>query len=230
MNFHARHYRTLRPVKVSVENGIFRSIDDIVDGDDLPFIAPGLFDLQINGINGTWFSDENLTVDQCLEALQAHYQYGITHLFPTLITNSFEALQNGFSVIRQACEQHSWANRMVLGCHLEGPYIAIEDGPRGAHPLDQVRPCDWKELQRLLVLDRQRRRIHLGRTGAKAKTAAEVREQRVQIKMLSFMGKEWIWQPCQKRPCSIRMTQLLSKVIISATEKPWPLNKLVQRK
>ncbi len=159
MNFHARHYRTLRPVKVSVENGIFRSIDDIVDGDDLPFIAPGLFDLQINGINGTWFSDENLTVDQCLEALQAHYQYGITHLFPTLITNSFEALQNGFSVIRQACEQHSWANRMVLGCHLEGPYIAIEDGPRGAHPLDQVRPCDWKELQRLQAASGNRIRL-----------------------------------------------------------------------
>lgn len=159
MKIIASHYRTLQPVQVTVENGFISSIEEIHSETELPLIAPGLFDLQINGINGTWFSDENLTVEQCLEALQAHYQYGITHLFPTLITNSFEALQNGFSVIRQACEQNPWADKMVLGCHLEGPYIATEDGPRGAHPLDQVRPCDWDELQRLQAASGNRIRL-----------------------------------------------------------------------
>jgi N-acetylglucosamine-6-phosphate deacetylase len=38
---------------------------------------------------------------------------------------------------------------MVPGCHLEGPFIASEDGPRGAHPRDQVRPCNWDEFARL---------------------------------------------------------------------------------
>jgi N-acetylglucosamine-6-phosphate deacetylase len=33
--------------------------------------------------------------------------------------------------------------------HLEGPYISSIDGPRGAHPLEHVRPPDWKEFQRL---------------------------------------------------------------------------------
>ena len=38
---------------------------------------------------------------------------------------------------------------MVCGCHLEGPYISAEDGPRGAHPREHVRHADWNEFQQL---------------------------------------------------------------------------------
>jgi N-acetylglucosamine-6-phosphate deacetylase len=38
---------------------------------------------------------------------------------------------------------------MVLGIHLEGPYIAPEDGPRGAHPKQQVTDPDWDEFKGL---------------------------------------------------------------------------------
>src|SRR5690606_23768857 len=51
-------------------------------------------------------------------------------------------------VVRAACEREPWAAKMVPGCHVEGPYISPEDGPRGAHPLDHVRPCDPAELDR----------------------------------------------------------------------------------
>jgi len=37
---------------------------------------------------------------------------------------------------------------MFPGFHLEGPYLSGEDGPRGAHPADQIRPADWDEFQR----------------------------------------------------------------------------------
>lgn len=149
MNLHARHFATGKPVHVQISEGIIESIDETTGPPDLPFIAPGLFDLQINGYGGIWFSDENLTVEQTLETLHAHFAHGITHLFPTLITNSAEALEHGFSIIRQACERESWADRMVPGCHLEGPYISPEDGPRGAHPLEHVRACDFSEFERL---------------------------------------------------------------------------------
>jgi N-acetylglucosamine-6-phosphate deacetylase len=33
--------------------------------------------------------------------------------------------------------------------HLEGPYISPEDGPRGAHARQHVRPPDWDEFRRL---------------------------------------------------------------------------------
>jgi N-acetylglucosamine-6-phosphate deacetylase len=32
---------------------------------------------------------------------------------------------------------------------LEGPFICADDGPRGAHPKQHVRPPDWDEFQRL---------------------------------------------------------------------------------
>ena len=33
--------------------------------------------------------------------------------------------------------------------HVEGPHISPDDGPRGAHPKEWVRPPDFAEFQRL---------------------------------------------------------------------------------
>ncbi len=149
MQILGRHFETGRPIALSIRDGRIASIEHSQERPGLPFIAPGLFDIQINGYGGVWFSDENLTVEQTLEVLQAHYRHGITRMFPTLITNSFAALEHGFATIRAACEREPWADWMVAGCHLEGPYISREDGPRGAHPLAHVRDCDVVEFQKL---------------------------------------------------------------------------------
>ncbi len=37
----------------------------------------------------------------------------------------------------------------IDGFHVEGPHIASEDGPRGAHPKRWVRPPDFEEFKRL---------------------------------------------------------------------------------
>lgn len=126
---------------------------------DLPWIGPALFDLQINGHGGVWFSDEHLTPDQAAQAVLAYRKFGVTRLCPTLVTNTTEALLHGFQAIRTACERDPVVNRMVAGCHLEGPYISGEDGPRGAHPRDCVRPADWSEFERLQEASGQRIRL-----------------------------------------------------------------------
>lgn len=152
LSIHARRYDTGEPVRITIDGDRIAAVDATVpDGAaaDWPFVAPGLFDLQINGLDGVWFAAEDLTADDVLKTLHGHYRFGVTRLCPTLITNSFEALSAGFAAIRQACEREPWADAMVPGCHLEGPFISAEDGPRGAHPLDQVRPCDWEEFSRL---------------------------------------------------------------------------------
>lgn len=38
---------------------------------------------------------------------------------------------------------------VVGGFHLEGPYISMEDGPRGAHFKEFVRRPDWDEFSSL---------------------------------------------------------------------------------
>lgn len=148
----ARRYENGEPVVISIEGERIASVTPTTpDGvlDAWPFVAPGLFDLQINGHAGIWFAKADLSPNEVLTTLRHHFRFGVTRLFPTLITASYEALHGGFSAIRQACEQERWADLMVPGCHLEGPYISKEDGPRGAHPLKQVRACDWDEFQRL---------------------------------------------------------------------------------
>ena len=147
-----RSYENGEPLRVTVEGRRITRVEPAWPAGDIsdwPWIAPGLFDLQINGHGGTWFSKEGLSSDDVISTLEPHFQYGITRMCPTLVTNSFEALDSGFRAIREACEREDWVDRMVPGCHLEGPYISREDGPRGAHPLSQVRPADWDEFQRL---------------------------------------------------------------------------------
>ena len=73
----------------------------------------------------------------------------MTRLCPTVITNSSEVLDGRFN--RAAARLRARAvgrSRLAPGFHLEGPYIAAEDGPRGAHPKEHVRPPDWGEFER----------------------------------------------------------------------------------
>ena len=159
LTIRARSYENGEPLQITLRGDRIRSVEPAwpkSSVDDWPFVAPGLFDLQINGHSGVWFSDEALTADDVLKALAPYSRFGVTRLCPTLITNSFAGLAAGFAAIRAACEREPWADRMVCGCHLEGPYISAEDGPRGAHPRQHVRPADWDEFQRLQAISGER--------------------------------------------------------------------------
>ena len=162
MQLKGRRYDNGEPVSITVEGDRITAVEPAWPAGDVetwPYVAPGLFDLQINGHGGTWFSQEGLTADDVIRTLQPHFRYGITRLCPTLITNSFEALSAGFAAIRDACQRETWVDRMVPGCHLEGPYISREDGPRGAHPLEHVRGADWDEFSRLQEISGNRIRL-----------------------------------------------------------------------
>ena len=157
-----RHYENGEPVRIEIDGERIASIEPGWPTRGLarwPYVAPGLFDLQINGHGGIWFGKEGITADEVLGVLEAHFRFGVTRLCPTLITNSFEALAGGFAAIRKACERELWAERMVPGCHLEGPYISSEDGPRGAHPREFVRSPDWDEFLRLQQISGGRIRL-----------------------------------------------------------------------
>jgi N-acetylglucosamine-6-phosphate deacetylase len=149
---HARSFENGEPLQITVQGDRIRSVVPAWPTSSLaewPFVAPALFDLQVNGYGGIWFSNDELTSSEVLKTLKPFYRHGVTRLCPTLITNSFEGLSAGFGAIRAACESNPAADRMVCGCHLEGPYISSEDGPRGAHPKEHVRAADWAEFQKL---------------------------------------------------------------------------------
>jgi N-acetylglucosamine-6-phosphate deacetylase len=76
-------------------------------------------------------------------------RHGIGGLCPTLVTNSFVALTHALRTLCHAREADPELAAAIPAVHLEGPYISPEDGPRGAHPRQQVRPPDWDEFCRL---------------------------------------------------------------------------------
>jgi N-acetylglucosamine-6-phosphate deacetylase len=174
LTLQARRYDTFEPVSIEIADGHIQHIGPApsnTDHQSWPLVAPAFFDLQINGHGGTWFSSNTLTAEQVVEILEPHFAAGITRLCPTLITNSFDALAAGFQAIDQACRKHDWVQAMVPGCHLEGPYISAEDGPRGAHPLEHVRAADYDEFCRLQ--DAAGQRIRLVTLAAEADGAAD---------------------------------------------------------
>jgi N-acetylglucosamine-6-phosphate deacetylase len=152
LTLHGRRYENGEPVRITVEGERIATVEPAwpaCDATDWPLVAPGLFDLQINGHGGIWFGKAGITVDEVLSVLKQHFRFGVTRLCPTVITNSYDVLHGALTALRQACEKEPWAARMVPGFHVEGPYISAEDGPRGAHPREHVRPPDWAEFERL---------------------------------------------------------------------------------
>src|SRR5581483_4840124 len=98
---------------------------------------------------GVSFNAPTLTPADVARVVAECRRHGLAGLLPTLVTNSREAIVHGLTTLRQAADQDAAVRSAVPGYHLEGPYIAPEDGPRGAHPRAHVRPPDWDEFRRL---------------------------------------------------------------------------------
>jgi N-acetylglucosamine-6-phosphate deacetylase len=152
MRIRARHYATGDPVDVRSDGGRIAALTaPVPDPPDLEagWVAPALFDLQINGCGGRNFSSEELTAEDVRHVVRVCRRHGLGGFCPTLVTNSAEALRHGFATLRRAGEADAEVAAAAPGFHLEGPYISPEDGPRGAHPRAHVRPPDWDEFRRL---------------------------------------------------------------------------------
>jgi N-acetylglucosamine-6-phosphate deacetylase len=152
MRLRARHFATGERIEVVHQDGHIRSVGP--PGPERPdreagWIAPGFFDLQVNGCDGHSFNSERLTADSVRHVVDVCRQHGIVGLCPTLVTNHFVALAHGLETLRRARESDAEVARAVPAIHLEGPHISPEDGPRGAHPRQHVRPPDWDEFRRL---------------------------------------------------------------------------------
>lgn len=151
MRLRGRHYSSGERVDVVLDNGIIASIEPatVSPADaEAGWIGPALFDLQVNGCDGHSFNSDKLTTENVRHVVDVCRHHGIAGLCPTLVTGSFEALAHGLATLRQACEQDPVVDRAVPGIHVEGPYISSEDGPRGAHPRQHVRPPSWDEFRR----------------------------------------------------------------------------------
>ncbi len=112
----------------------------------LPWIIPGLVDLQVNGYGGQEFSSLDLTPESVRAIVRQHFVFGVTALCPTLTTQGDNVFRHALRTIVEACRQWPEVEAAVAGIHLEGPYLSPEDGPRGAHPKEHCRPPNLSEF------------------------------------------------------------------------------------
>ena len=148
----AIHYASGRPISINIEGGIIRAADVLearegVDA-ELPIVAPGLVDLQINGYAGNDMNSLPLAGVTLGQMIRAIWREGVTSCFPTVITNAPDAITAAMRTISVACDGDAVTARGVAGVHLEGPFISPDDGARGAHAREYVRAPDWELLRR----------------------------------------------------------------------------------
>jgi N-acetylglucosamine-6-phosphate deacetylase len=92
----------------------------------------GLVDLQVNGFAGVDFNDPEVTEEQILQAQEAIQETGVTRFLPTLITSSLKDFTSCAKTIARV------KHPAIVGFHMEGPYISLLDGARGAHAKEFV--------------------------------------------------------------------------------------------
>jgi N-acetylglucosamine-6-phosphate deacetylase len=138
---------------VSVEfSNVVESVDELISPpDDDLYIAPGFIDVQVNGFGGVDYNDPSISREDIIRSVRTMFQTGVTRLFPTVITGSKErmvgALRNLTAVREWLLASGMPEGHAIEAFHVEGPHISAEDGPRGAHPREHVRPPSIEEFK-----------------------------------------------------------------------------------
>jgi N-acetylglucosamine-6-phosphate deacetylase len=131
----------LVPGDVEVADGKIAAVGlESTNGNGLA--SPGFVDLQVNGFAGVDFFSAD--TDGYRRAGQALLECGVTSYQPTFITSPEEELVGALAEVPL-----NGAKPLVLGAHLEGPFISPDR--LGTHPADARRDPDRALLERLLA-------------------------------------------------------------------------------
>jgi len=109
----------------------------------------GLFDLQVNGFAGVDFQRPDLSrhdLERAAEALRRHRTTGILY---TLITDTIDALAAQLERVERIRAESAAVRDMIVGYHIEGPYLLPELGYHGAHDPRKMKAPDRAEFDRL---------------------------------------------------------------------------------
>jgi len=109
------------------------------------WLVPGFIDLHCHGGGGYAYDDGD---DAITAALATHRAHGTTRSVISLVANPIARTRESLEVIADLAEE----DPLVLGSHLEGPYLAQER--RGAHNPEYLKTADPYEIDGLLSASR----------------------------------------------------------------------------
>jgi N-acetylglucosamine-6-phosphate deacetylase len=134
----AMHYATRRPLRVKWNDGFITAIERPKNAGDIAkarWIAPVLFDVQVNGYGGVDFQQDDLTLDQLLAATRALRRDGCGKYFFTLITAEWKTLLARLQRARELRSRSLELQSAIAGWHIEGPFLSDQPGFCGAHDM-----------------------------------------------------------------------------------------------
>ncbi|CAB4242861.1 N-acetylglucosamine-6-phosphate deacetylase (fragment) [Methylacidimicrobium sp. AP8] len=137
----ARHYRSGEVISVELDPPLYRRIAPAARRDrrKLPWIAPGLVDVQVNGFGGVDLNGPPIGREEWRRLCRSLLANGCTHFLATVITRPSDSYRELLPALRRLREEEP-AN--CAGFHLEGPFLRPEAGYAGVHNPRWMRPAD----------------------------------------------------------------------------------------
>jgi len=112
-------------------------------------VSAGWFDFQINGFGGVDFQAESVSLGEMERAVAVMRRHGIAGVFLTLITDEIDAHCRRLEQFERLCRLSPSIAKMILGYHIEGPWLSPEPGYCGAHPPGPMHAPSLTEFERL---------------------------------------------------------------------------------
>jgi N-acetylglucosamine-6-phosphate deacetylase len=147
MNIEGIFPGTRQPVSLRIEGDRIAEVKTPPGREELPFLAPGFLDMQVNGALYSDYHLENFSADNIARIVAYLDCSGTTQHIATIITSPKERILRNLRTLRHARSSDRNLESAIPGVHIEGPFISGLDGPRGAHDPAYVRPPDIEEVK-----------------------------------------------------------------------------------
>lgn len=110
----------------------------------------GYIDLQVNGYAGVDFNQDELSAEELHSACQHLRKDGVAGILATIITDSIDVMRHRIRRIVRLHAVDDLVRQVIIGLHLEGPFISSARDYYGAHPRGEIRPASVDMMMRLL--------------------------------------------------------------------------------
>jgi len=149
MKIHGISVFSKKPIEIKIDNGFISDINSWYDDrQNLPYISPGFFDLQVNGYKGSDYSLKNFSEEHLKNIVNHLVASGTIQHIPTIISSPQNRIMRNLKVISKAINSSTDIRNTIPGVHIEGPFISPEDGPRGCHDSSFIRNPNYKEFEK----------------------------------------------------------------------------------
>lgn len=145
----AMHYATRQPVRLAWSDGVVTALEPARKAPEDAWLAPALFDPQVNGYGGVDFQRDQLTDDELLAATRRLRRDGCARVLYTLITDEWPRILARVRHVRDRRARNAELRHAIAGFHIEGPFLSAVPGFKGAHNADVMRDATPRDIEEL---------------------------------------------------------------------------------